>query len=68
MARQAQLWCCTAAHKCSWARTCSHAKPHRHRKSCDTPCRRKMGPSKCVVVRICEKCKGIGYSFKGMKK
>ena len=68
MGRKVKSWCCDHAHRCSWANKCKHAKPHNHRKSCDTPCPHKVEPFKCVEVNICKKCDGIGYAFRGMKK
>jgi len=68
VAGRPKVYCCDLAHRCSWARNCPHSRPHRHRKSCNTPCKRKLGATKCVAVELCPRCDGIGYTFRGMRK
>ena len=67
MGRKARMFCCDTAHKCGFTHKCKHAKPHKEKASCSTPCKRKLGKYKCREMVPCKHCEGKGYKFKGMR-
>ena len=68
MPRKPALWVCDLAHRCGFTVMCKHAKPHKKKGSCSTPCKRKIAPYKCVEAVVCTHCDGDGYNLKGRKK